>query len=130
MYLVFTPKLIATLDPYIKSARESVKSNQLYEQRLNGIVAGHEFSVKVCKIMQLKAKDGVATSISGNKVTYLKSTKAEAAYEELLAFLYSYDGQSVFDVQSGRPPYYLEGDILRNDAFSYADEKYMMGDRF
>ncbi len=122
MYLVMKPALLDETAASLQQARELVRGNALYERRLAGVVAGHEFASRVRNILRIKKQEGASTPIVGNRGTYLDAPKAKRAYTDLLTFFKNSTGKdAIFDV--GAVPYYVEGDILRNDALGFLREE-------
>ena len=106
----------------------------LYERRLYGVIAGHEFARRIADILQLKKQEGKSVPIAGHRGTILQSVKAEQAYTNLLGWIAQYEGldrDAVFDVLvRGKTAtlFYVDGDVLRNDAFGYAREEDLLKD--
>jgi hypothetical protein len=66
----------------------------------------------------------------GLRGSYLKSPQAESAFTQLLIQTQQRGAdQSIFDMMS-EPPYfyYLDGDVLRNDALGYQHERDLLSD--
>lgn len=124
MHLVLKPKLLRELRGNLDEGQRLVQGKSLYERRLKGVVAGQEFAERVAEILQIKKRDGARTPFSVSRGSYLKSDKAEIAYRQFaMALRSSIDGDAVFDIPAVPAAInYLEGDILRNDAFGYRHE--------
>lgn len=124
MHVLTTPALIRETNAFIEQARALVRGQPLYEQRLKGVAAGQEFAAGIGSVLQLKKKTGMKVEIAGNRGSYLKSEPAERAFADLLTETHRRAGaDSIFDMQSEAPYFwYLDGDVLRNDAFGYQHE--------
>lgn len=125
MHLLTSPKLIVATRGDLDRARKLVRGQLLYEQRLQGVIAGHEFAAGIGKILHLKKETGTKVNIVGMRGSYLKSPQAESAFTQLLVQTQQRGaGQSIFDMMA-EPPYfyYLDGDVLRNDALGYQHER-------
>jgi hypothetical protein len=130
MHLVFKPKLVQELGALVDEAQRQVRGQGLFERRLKGVAAGHEFAARTCDILRLKKRDGTITPIAGKRGTFLYSPKAEASFQDLLSFVHGTAGNdAIFDVQS-QPPYfsYVDNDVLRNAAFEYLREEDFLAD--
>lgn len=125
MHLVMTPSLVREVGSFIDQAKALVKGHPLYERRLKGVVAGHDFSARVSEIVRTKKQEGTSIKIPGGGGTWLKSDKAEHSYADLLQWIRTTTGpDAIFDLVPQVPMmYYLDGDILRNDAFGYRREE-------
>jgi len=125
MHLVLTPRLMRESGAYLEQAQKLVKGVPLYERRLKGVVAGHEFAARICEIIQLRKQQGVKTPVAGSSGSYLKCPKAERAYQDVVSFMGRYrNGDAVFDIQALSPNLgYVDDDILRNGAFGYRHEQ-------
>lgn len=124
MHLLLTPPLLAELGKRLAEARQLIPPGSIHERRLKGILAGHEFALAVCHVLQTKKQDGVKTPIPIGNGSYLKSSRANQAWQNVLGILSKQtSGDALFDITRD-PPYgwYIEGDILRNDAFGYRHE--------
>jgi Domain of unknown function (DUF4838) len=124
MHLVLTPKLVQELKTHLDEAQHRVNGHALYERRLKGVVAGHAFAAKVADILRIKKQEGTNAPLAAGNTSYLKSARAERAYAELLSLVRAHSGEdAVFDVRANPTQlYYVEDDILRNDAFGYRNE--------
>ena len=130
MHLVLKPKLLKELGESIEQAKQLVKGHALYERRLKGVVAGHEFAAQVCQILQIKKRDGKVTPITGHRGTFLDSPQAADAFQDLVSLVRrSAGGDAIFDVPT-QPPIliYADNDILRNAAFEYMREEDLLAD--
>jgi hypothetical protein len=116
MHYIFTPALINELTPHMEKARALVKSNPLYEHRLQGVWAGYEFARRVSDLLVLKKNTGTLTTkapedenlqvppdlarpaFTGSGA-YYQSPKAEQAYRELILWMRSVNNEDpVFDM--------------------------------
>lgn len=124
MHLLMTPRLIQETGGYIEQAKKLAQGQPLYERRLQGIAAGHQFAAGISEVLQLKKKTGTKTEIAGNRGSFLKSEPAERAFAELLIETQRRAGaEAIFDMQATAPYFwYVDGDVLRNDAFGYQHE--------
>lgn len=124
MHLMMKPKFIEQTGTYIDQAEKLVQGHPLYEHRLKGVAEGHQFAAGISKVLQIKKKTGVKTEIAGNRGSYLKSEPAEQAFTELLKETKRRMGtESIFDIQAEAPYFwYVDGDVLRNEAFGYQHE--------
>jgi hypothetical protein len=130
MHLVLKPKLIQELGVSIDQARQMVMGQPLYERRLKGLAAGHDFAARACDILRIKKREGTITPIVGNRGTFLNSPKAEASFQDLISFVCRFaEGDAIFDIPSQPPQLiYTDEDILRNGAFGYMREEDLLAD--
>ena len=130
MHLVLKPKLVQELSACIDQAQQLVKGHTLFERRLKGVAAGHEFAVRTCEILRNKKREGTITPIQGNRGTFINSPKAAASFRDLVSFVRGSAGEdAIFDVESQPSSLsYVEDDILRNAAFEYMREEDLLAD--
>lgn len=130
MHLLTSPKLIAETRVDLDRARELVRGQPLYERRLQGVIAGHEFAAGIGQVLQIKKKTGTKVEIVGLRGSFLKSPQAESAFTQLLVDTQQRNASpGIFDMLSGPPYfYYLDGDVLRNDALGYQHEHDLLSD--
>src|SRR5690606_27500752 len=105
MHMVCTPALIAELGEHLRQAEALVADDPLYQRRLRGTWTGYEFSRRVSELLTAKGEDGVLTE-TGRGGYYLKSDKAGEAWNDLLAWLTTVNGDDVhyaFLVEDGWP---------------------------
>jgi len=123
MHAVCTPALIDRLGEHLRRARAEVRGQALYERRMKGVCAGYEVARQVCSILKIKKASGTkvdtVTGPFAGRSSYLHSDEAGRVFEELAAFMLSFDkGDAVFDLDPERPGCIvlkkMRGDVLRN----------------
>ncbi|MFO1095211.1 MAG: DUF4838 domain-containing protein [Planctomycetaceae bacterium] len=130
MHLLMTPALIAATGAHLDEAGRLISGHTLYEQRLRGVVAGHELAAGISNVLRIKKETGQSMPVPGNRGSYLRSPAAEAAFARLLDDTYRRNtGAAIFDMRA-EPPYfwYLDGDVLRNDALGHEHESELLKD--
>ncbi len=136
MHLFYTPALVEALGKDLEEAKELAKGHPLYQRRLEGALAGHEFCRRVSEIMTLKLQDGVPTPhpLSPNG-EYLHSEKATQAWNELLKWAVDqHQGDLIFAIETKQgklvnPEFaYMRGDLLMNRKYAGKNERSLLID--
>lgn len=129
MHFVFTPTLIKALSEDMNAAQAAVKGNSVYERRLLGVWAGHEFARRISEVLETKKREGKLVVHKDGKSSHYESAKAAQQFDEAVKFLLSFDDNpdGIFDVIPKAPDYgslsYLRRDVLENDAYPTREEE-------
>jgi hypothetical protein len=131
MHLVLTPALLERLGRCLDRAEAAAQGQPLYQRRLAGVRAGHEFARRVCEILSLKVRDGVKRNVDGvfaGRGFYLESASAKEAFDRLAEWVQPRcDGDATFDVSPDPPRLtYVREDVLQNSALQYLDEEQLL----